>query len=118
MKLHCGLTILAIGALAAGCDKSSNSSSSSGNPLTAPVDYVAATVKAQQSATKTIDLVSVNQAIQLFNAQEGRNPKDLDELVTTHYLGQLPTPPHGMKLDYDAAQGKVRMAAATPNSSQ
>jgi hypothetical protein len=113
MKLHCGLLVLAIGAWAVGCNKNPSSSGSSGNPLTAPVDYLGATVKAQQSATKTIDLVSVNQAIQLFNAQEGRNPKDLDELVTSHYLGQLPTPPHGMKLDYDAALGKVTMAKAT-----
>ncbi len=112
MKLHCGLILIAIGALAVGCDKNSNSSSSSGNPLTAPVDYLGATIKAQQGATKAIDLVSVNQAIQLFNAQEGRNPKDLDELVTSHYLAQLPTPPRGMKLDYDLAQGKVKMVQA------
>jgi hypothetical protein len=116
MKLHSRLRVsavaLAIAGLAAGCNKSSNSSSSGGNPLTAPVDYLGATVKAQQSATKTIDLVSVNQAIQLFNTSEGRNPKDLDELVTSHYIGRLPTPPYGMKLNYDAAQGKVTMAKA------
>src|SRR6185436_1634969 len=57
-------------------------SSSSGNPLTAPVDYLGAVAKAQQSAVKTIDTVSLNNAIQLFQVQEGRFPTDLNELVT------------------------------------
>jgi hypothetical protein len=111
-RLHLGVVVLAVGVLAVACNKDSNSSTSGGNPLTAPVDYLGATVKAQQSATKTVDLVSVNQAIQLFNASEGRNPKDLDELVTTHYLGRLPNLPVGMKLNYDATQGKVTLAKA------
>jgi hypothetical protein len=107
--LRFGFVILASGFLAIACNKDSGSGS---NPLTAPADYVGATVKAQQSATKTIDLASVNQAIQLFNASEGRNPKDLDELVSTHYMPQLPTPPYGMKLNYDPNAGKVTMAKA------
>jgi len=113
MKLHSRLrwaaAALAIGGLAAGCNKDSKSSSSSGNPLTAPVDYLGATVKAQQSATKTIDLSYAKQAIQLFNASEGRFPKDLDELVSTHYMGQLPTLPRGVKLDYDANTGNIAL---------
>ena len=45
--------------------------------------------------------------IRLFNVQEGRNPKDLNELVTKQYLGALPYAPAGMKLVYDANEGKV-----------
>ena len=74
---------------------------------TAPVDYLAKAGKAQQSMEKNIDTTSLNSAVQLFNAQEGRFPTDLNELVTKKYLGKLPTPPFGMKLQYDAKEGKV-----------
>jgi predicted small lipoprotein YifL len=85
----------------------STNKETSGNPITAPVDYLGAVAKAQQVAVKQIDLAYVQKAIQLFNAQEGRNPKDLNELVSEHYLGKLPAAPFGMKLQYDATQGSV-----------
>ena len=87
-----------------------NASTSSGNPLTAPVDYLAAAGKAQQSAIKTVDTTSLNQAIQLFNVDQGRNPKDLNELVEKKYIPQVPPAPFGMKLVYDANTGKVTVA--------
>jgi ABC-type glycerol-3-phosphate transport system substrate-binding protein len=96
----------------AGCgDKSTsstttNTTSSSGSPLTAPVDYLAAAAKAQQSAVKTVDVTSLDKAIQLFNVDQGRNPKDLNELVPK-YIPQMPVPPYGTKLVYDANAGKV-----------
>jgi len=82
---------------------------SGGGPLTAPVDYLGALAKAQQSAVKTVDVASLNQAIQLFNTQEGRYPKDLDELVTEKYIGKLPAAPYGMKIVYDANAGQVKV---------
>jgi len=85
------------------------SSASSGNPLTAPVDYLAAAGRAQQTATKVIDTTSVDKAIQLFNVDKGRNPKDLNELVQEKYLPQVPTPPYGTKLVYDANAGTVKI---------
>ena len=45
----------------------------------------------------------------MFNVEKGRNPKDLDELVTEKYLPKLPAAPYGMKLVYDAAAGKVKV---------
>jgi hypothetical protein len=105
MKSYYGLTLLAAGILAAGCGKEQGAS-----PSNAPSGYVGALAKGQQTAVKTIDVTSLNEDIQLFNAQEGRNPKDLDELVTQHYIGKLPDPPAGMKFVYDAAQGKVSVA--------
>jgi ABC-type Fe3+-hydroxamate transport system substrate-binding protein len=87
----------------------SNASSSGGSVATAPVDYLGAMGKAQQNAVKTVDTVSLNQAIQQFNIGEGRNPKDLNELVEKHYMPQVPTPPNGTKLDYDAAAGTVKV---------
>jgi hypothetical protein len=77
------------------------------NPVTAPVDYVGTAVKQQQSAIKTVDTTALNQAVQLFNVQEGRYPKDLNELVEKKYIGKLPDAPVGMKLSYDATAGKV-----------
>jgi len=86
---------------------STNGATSGSSPLTAPVDYLKAVAKDQQSAVKTIDTTSVNAAIQQFNVAEGRNPKDLNELVEKHYLAQIPTPPYGTKLVYDPAAGTV-----------
>jgi hypothetical protein len=77
-----------------------------GNPLTAPVDYLGAVGQAQKYAIKQIDLAYLNQAIQQFNAAEGRYPKDLNELVP-NYVGKMPQAPYGYKIVYDAASGTV-----------
>ena len=79
-----------------------------GNPITAPVDYLGAVAQAQKYAVKTIDVSYLNEAIQQFSVQEGRLPKDLGELVP-NYVGKLPTPPYGTKLVYDAASGTVKV---------
>ncbi len=98
-----------------GCSKNSDTpaqttnSTTSGNPLTAPVDYLGAISKAQKIAVKTIDTAALNQTIQLFNAQEGRNPKDLNELVEKKYIGNIPDAPYGMKIVYDASAGQVKV---------
>jgi len=86
---------------------STNAASSGGSVLTAPVDYLRAAGKAQQSAIKTIDTASLNQAIQMFNVQKGRNPKDLNELVQEKFIPQLPPVPAGSKLSYDPDSGQV-----------
>ena len=77
------------------------------NPVTAPLEYVGTAVKQQQSAIKTVYTTALNQAVQLFNVQEGRLPKDLNELVEKKYIRKLPDAPAGMKLSYDADAGKV-----------
>ena len=110
MKPFC-LPILLLslsGVLLAGCDNK-QSSTQGGNPLTAPVDYLDASAKAKISAEKTVDVVSVNQAIQMFGADEGRYPADLNELVTKGYLRKIPEPPFGTQLVYDAAKGEVKV---------
>ena len=101
--------------LLAGCGEKSNlpaqttNAATGGSPLTAPVDYLAAVAKAQQSAIKTVDEVSLNQAIQMFNVDKGRFPKDLNELVEKKYIGQIPDAPYGMKIVYDASAGQVKV---------
>jgi hypothetical protein len=86
-----------------------NTSSSAGNPLTAPVDYLGAVANAKRVALKTVDLASLTRSIQLFEAQEDRFPKDLNELVTMRYLPALPTPPPGMRISYNPGNGKVAL---------
>lgn len=99
--------------LQAGCGDNSakpgptNTTASGSSPLTAPVDYLAAAGKAQQSAVKVADTTSLNKAIQMFSVDKGRFPKDLSELVQEKYISKLPDAPYGMKLSYDAAAGKV-----------
>ena len=75
--------------------------------MTAPVDYLGAVAKAKQSAVKTADVAQLNQAIQMYNAEHGKNPKDLNELVEQKYLPRIPDAPFGMKLEYDPVSGKV-----------
>lgn len=96
-----------IGVVLTGCDKGESKAT---EVATAPVKYIGAAVTNQQIATKTIDVVALNQEVQLFNVQEGRYPKTLDELVAKQYLGKLPEAPVGSRLVYDAAQGKVTLA--------
>jgi hypothetical protein len=105
-KVFCGISVVA--SLLCGCGEKSGSSGGS-SPASAPADYVGALNKAQQNAAKTADTTSINKAIQVFTVDQGRNPKDLNELVEKKYLPQLPTPPAGMKLDYDANAGTVRI---------
>lgn len=111
---HVGFLLLITGLLLSACKKEqpnpapTNASASTGNPLTAPVDYLGAAAKAKRTAEKTVDTVALNQAIQLFYAQEGRYPKSLSELVGPNYLSKLPQPPPGMKFDYNPTTGQLK----------
>jgi hypothetical protein len=86
----------------------------SGNPLTAPADYIGAIGQARKTALKTVDLASVTKAIQMFYAQEDRHPKDLNELVKEGYLPALPRLPTGMRYQYDPNTGQVKTVRPQP----
>jgi uncharacterized lipoprotein YbaY len=93
---------IVIATLLAGCGESS-----SPQPPVNPADITNNTlVNAKRTADKTIDVSFINQAIQLFNVQEGRLPKTLNEL-TPKYVAKLPDAPLGYKLSYDAKKGEV-----------
>ena len=121
----CLLLSLAAGLLLAGCGSSDTSKSAkttnttdtttnttpnyaSGNPLTAPVDYLGAVVQAKKYSEKQIDLAYLNQAVQQFNAAEGRYPKDINELIP-NYVGKMPQAPYGSKIIYDPNTGEVKV---------
>lgn len=104
-----------IGVFAAACGDSSkapSSGNSSGNPITAPVDYIGAVGKGKTVADKVTDLATLQKAIQAFHAEEDRYPKDLNELVTSKILPTLPEPPYGMKFQYDPASGQIKAVKA------
>jgi uncharacterized lipoprotein YehR (DUF1307 family) len=86
-----------------------NAPSSGSSALTAPVDYLDAIVRAKTTAEKTVDTVSLQNAIQMFSVEKGRYPKTLDELVTSKVIPSLPAAPYGMKLVYDANTGTVKV---------
>jgi hypothetical protein len=114
------LPALAIVALAlGGCGKkdskpASNSDFGSGNPITVPVDYLGAVGKAKQFAEKKIDIAQIEKAVQFFHEAEDRFPKDLNEAVENHYLGEVPKAPYGMKIVYDATTGEVKVVKQQP----
>src|SRR5215475_9100234 len=107
------LLSLILGVFVAGCGDNSNKSASGtntasgGSLITAPVDYLDAAAKAKQKTVKTIDTASLDKAIQLFNVEKGRNPKDLNELVSEKFIKEIPAAPYGTKIDYDANSGRV-----------
>ena len=118
------LPLLVVGLVLAGCSEEPKSAdkaaagstpkvdlnnNSSGNPLTAPVDYLGAVAKAKKTAEKGAETAALNQQVQLFYAQEGRYPKDLNELVTMKYMPSLPKPPYQMQFNYDAKTGQVKI---------
>jgi len=93
---------------------SPTNSASSGNPLTAPADYLGAVGQAQKHSLKTVDLASVSKAIQMFHAEEERYPNDLAELVKLQYLPALPQLPTGMRYQYDPQTGQVKAVRTQP----
>ena len=113
MKSTASIVLLA-GLLISGCGKDappssgSTNTSSSGNPLTAPVDYLGAVSKAKKTADKTVATVGIDQAIKMYSAEMGTMPKNLNELVPS-YLPSIPPAPAGMKYDYDPKTGVVKV---------
>jgi hypothetical protein len=101
--------------LLAGCGDGGNGSkpatNESASVITAPVDYLGAVAKGKDASIKTIDVAQLTQAIQMFQAEQDRLPKDLNELVTMDYLKQIPKAPYGKKIVYDANTGKVKVVA-------
>jgi hypothetical protein len=106
--------LVGLGLVLCGCDKKPEAAKPAvgDNPLTAPADYVGAALKAQQHAVKTLGKVSLDQAIKAFSGQEGRNPTNLQELVSSGVLPQLPEPPTGMKFSYNPATGEAKVVPA------
>lgn len=79
------------------------------SPLNAPVDYLNAVNQGKKAAVGKLNLTQMTQAIQQFAAAEGRNPKDLQEIVTKGYLATLPPLPPNQRLVYSPDTGAVQI---------
>jgi predicted small lipoprotein YifL len=106
--LAAALTLAACGQKTPSAPPATTNQSTTGNPLSAPADYLGAVGQAQKQAAKVVDTVQVQQAIRQFQAAEDRYPRDLAELVKEGYLPRLPALPSGMRYQYDPASGLVR----------
>jgi hypothetical protein len=110
--IHSIFISIATAMLLAGCSGKSGSSAQGTNTVNSATNgfagYVKSLGEAQKAASKTIDVSYLNQAIQLFNVQEGRYPKNLQELVP-NYVAKLPDAPAGSKIVYDPANGTVKV---------
>lgn len=104
---HLFLIPVAAGLLLTGCGDDSSKKAAAADK---PAGYLSTLVEAKKSSEKKIDVAYINQAIQMFNVQEGRLPKTLQEL-TPNYIGKIPELPLGFKLDYNAAKGEVKVVA-------
>lgn len=104
------VSLVAVAVLLSGCGDSSKPGTPANtvsNTVAAPANYLGAVVQAEKYSQKQIDLAALNQAIQQFQAGEGRLPKSLQELVDMQYLRQIPAAPYGYKINYDPATGTV-----------
>lgn len=109
------------GVVLTGCSQNSNSSSTSapatnaaqashatGNSASATPNYGGVLGQAQNFSINQIDLAQLKQAIQDFNAAEGHYPKDLQKLIP-NYLAKMPKTPAGYQINYDPANGTVKV---------
>jgi hypothetical protein len=104
------VSLAALAALLSGCGDSSKPGTPANtvsNVVNAPMNYISASTQAEKYSEKQIDLATLNQAVQQFQAGEGRLPKSLQEMVDQHYLRKIPDAPYGYKINYDPATGTV-----------
>jgi hypothetical protein len=107
--------LFAAACLTSGCGKKDKAAenlltnNSSGNPLTAPADYLGAVNQARKTASARIDIASLQNAIALFHGQEDRYPRDLNELAEKRYIQAVPQLPQGSQFVYSPQTGEIRI---------
>jgi len=107
--------IFILGLLGSACSDGSKpniNDNSSGNPATAPVDYLGAVNKGRKKAIGDVGLLQVNGALNQFKASNFRPAKSLQELIAEGYLGAIPELPVGKKWKYDSQTGKASIVPA------
>ena len=85
---------------------------SSGNPATAPVDYLGAVNKGQNKAILDTALMQVNGALNQYKASNSQPPAYLNELISEGLLTELPALPAGKKWTYDPKTGVASVIPA------
>jgi hypothetical protein len=109
---------IAAGALLlAGCGNNTSNptqtTNTSSSPPSAPApsgdNYGSALANAQNRAIDVVGMTALQEAIRNFNVNEGRYPKDLDELVSSKFLAKIPPAPRGKRFNYNAATGDIKL---------
>jgi len=106
---------IAAAILLAGCSQDSSkpgqttNTAVGDNPINAPGEYLGALAQGHHQAMKTVDVASLNKAIQMFEVDQNRYPTNLAELVALKYIPKIPPTPVGTKLDYDPVNGLVKV---------
>ena len=105
------LILMAVSAGLAGCGDNAKTSQvvkAADEVASAPANYVSGVAQAQKQAVTVVDISSINQAIQMFNVQEGHPPKTLQELAP-NYIAKIPAAPFGCKIVYNPATATAAM---------
>jgi len=87
----------------------STENSKDSSVVTAPVDYIATTIKVGEQSKGTIDLAAIRKAIEYYEVSEGQKPSSLDDLVQKKYIPSIPPPRMGKKVAYDPVTGTVSL---------
>lgn len=109
---HCVFILGLLGSACGDGAKPDINENSSGNPVTAPVDYLGAVNKGRKKAIGEVGLMQVNSALNQFQASNFRPAKSLQELMAEGYLTALPDLPAGMKWHYNTETGKASIVRA------
>jgi hypothetical protein len=92
--------------LMTGCGDSN--STNAGAQATQSANNSSPVVQPEVYAQKKVDLATISQALQQYNAAEGHFPAKLDDLAPS-YIGKVPEAPAGYKFNYDSSSGTVTL---------
>jgi hypothetical protein len=90
-----------------GVTASTNESVIAESPQADPTNQLSSPVRSGRRPARTLESVALEKAIQRFNIQEQRFPKDLEELVTKGFVSALPENPPGGRYVYDPTNGQL-----------
>ena len=79
----------------------------SGNPATAPVDYLGAINQGKNKAVVDAALLQVNNALGQYQATNFKPAPSLQQLIDEDLLTTLPQIPDGAQWQYDPQTGKA-----------
>ena len=111
--MNATLFILIIGLLSSACSNQSEpdiNENSSGNPASAPVDYLGAVNKGRKKAIIDTGLMQVNSALNQYKATNLKPAGSLQALISEGLLAELPKLPTGMKWQYNPQTGEASVA--------
>ncbi len=107
--------VIALGLLTSACGDQPEpdlNENSSGNPATAPVDYLGAVNKGRNRAIINAGLMQVNSALNQYKATSSKPADSLQQLITEGLLAELPAVPNGMKWNYNSETGVASVVPA------